>query len=66
MGLIYLRFAIGWAAGEQGLKEIGSFIVNPFKGVLCLFLLDAAFAVVEQNICFVSIVDCDVLRAERF
>lgn len=26
--------------GERGLKEIESFIVSPFKGVLCLFLLD--------------------------
>ena len=38
--LLVGAFAIGWATGEQGLKEISSFIVNPFKGVLCLFLLD--------------------------
>lgn len=38
--LLIGAFAIGWATGEQGLKEIESFIVNPFKGVLCLFLLD--------------------------
>ena len=29
-------------------------------------LLDAAFAVVERHIGVVSIVDCDVLRAEQF
>jgi nitrogen regulatory protein PII len=29
-------------------------------------LLDAAFAVVEKHIGVVSIVDCEVLRAERF
>lgn len=29
-------------------------------------LLDAAFTVVERHIGVVSIVDCDVLRAERF
>jgi hypothetical protein len=29
-------------------------------------LLDAAFAVVERHIGVVSVVDCDVLRAERF
>ncbi|WP_299968868.1 transcriptional regulator [uncultured Roseobacter sp.] len=29
-------------------------------------LLDAAFAVVERHIGVVTIVDCDVLRAERF
>ena len=29
-------------------------------------LLDAAFAVVERHIGVVNVVDCDVLRAERF
>lgn len=29
-------------------------------------LLDAAFAVVEKHIGVVSVVDCEVLRAERF
>ncbi len=38
--LLVGAFAIGWITGEQGLREIESFIVNPFKGVLCLFLLD--------------------------
>lgn len=33
-------FAIGAITGEAGLKSIASFIVDPFKGVLCLFLLD--------------------------
>lgn len=33
-------FAIGWITGVEGLKSISSFIVDPFKGVLCLFLLD--------------------------
>ena len=33
-------FAIGWITGPEGLESIASFIVNPFKGVLCLFLLD--------------------------
>lgn len=33
-------FAIGWITGAEGLKAIASFIVDPFKGVLCLFLLD--------------------------
>ena len=38
--LLVGSFAIGAITGEAGLKEIESFIVNPFKGVLCLFLLD--------------------------
>ncbi|HEX4894596.1 MAG TPA: sodium-dependent bicarbonate transport family permease [Hyphomicrobiaceae bacterium] len=33
-------FAIGWSTGTEGLKAISSFIIEPFKGVLCLFLLD--------------------------
>ena len=33
-------FAIGWITGSEGLAQIESFIVSPFKGVLCLFLLD--------------------------
>ena len=38
--LLVGAFAIGAATGEKGLAEIESFIVAPFKGVLCLFLLD--------------------------
>ena len=33
-------FVIGWITGPEGLKSIAPFIVDPFKGVLCLFLLD--------------------------
>jgi uncharacterized protein len=33
-------FIIGAITGEAGLKEIDGFINVPFKGVLCLFLLD--------------------------
>jgi len=33
-------FVIGWITGEKGLASIAPFIVDPFKGVLCLFLLD--------------------------
>lgn len=33
-------FAIGWITGEQGMTMIAPFIVDPFRGVLCLFLLD--------------------------
>lgn len=38
--LLVGSFLIGGVTGENGLKEIESFIVAPFKGVLCLFLLD--------------------------
>ncbi len=33
-------FLIGMISGTDGLKEIEAFVVTPFKGVLCLFLLD--------------------------
>ncbi|MEO1281192.1 MAG: sodium-dependent bicarbonate transport family permease [Pseudomonadota bacterium] len=33
-------FVIGWVSGPAGLSSIEPFIVSPFKGVLCLFLLD--------------------------
>lgn len=33
-------FAIGWITGPAGLAEVAPFLVDPFKGVLCLFLLD--------------------------
>ncbi len=38
--LLLGAFAIGWITGERGMNEIAPFIVAPFKGVLCLFLLD--------------------------
>ena len=38
--LLVGAFVIGWVTGEKGLGEVGPFIVSPFKGVLCLFLLD--------------------------
>ncbi len=31
---------IGWVSGETGMKAIAPFFVDPFQGVLCLFLLD--------------------------
>ena len=38
--LLFGAFAIGLATGKSGYEEIAPFIVDPFKGVLCLFLLD--------------------------
>lgn len=32
--------AIGWISGEAGMERIAPFFVDPFQGVLCLFLLD--------------------------
>jgi uncharacterized protein len=33
-------FFIGWITGEKGMAAISAFIVDPFRGILCLFLLD--------------------------
>ena len=33
-------FMIGWITGKDGMTAIAPFIVDPFKGILCLFLLD--------------------------
>lgn len=38
--LLIGAFAIGMATGDSGYADIAPFIVDPFKGVLCLFLLD--------------------------
>lgn len=38
--LLLGAFAIGWITGPDGMAEIAPFIETPFKGVLCLFLLD--------------------------
>ncbi len=33
-------FAIGWITGPKGLEPVAPFLVDLFRGVLCLFLLD--------------------------
>ncbi len=38
--LLLGSFIIGMVTGAEGLARIESFIVSPFQGVLCLFLLD--------------------------
>ena len=38
--LLVGSFAIGWITGTEGMGLIEAFIVSPFQGVLCLFLLD--------------------------
>ncbi|MEM9691047.1 MAG: sodium-dependent bicarbonate transport family permease [Myxococcota bacterium] len=38
--LLIGSFAIGLVTGEKGAAQLAPFIATPFKGVLCLFLLD--------------------------
>ncbi|WP_181705542.1 sodium-dependent bicarbonate transport family permease [Chthonobacter rhizosphaerae] len=33
-------FLIGWISGERGMAMIAPFVIDPFRGILCLFLLD--------------------------
>jgi len=41
-------FVIGWSTGEKGLADVAPFVVDPFKGVLCLFLLDMGLVAARQ------------------
>lgn len=38
--LLLGAFVIGWITGERGMADVAPLIETPFKGVLCLFLLD--------------------------
>ena len=38
--VLFGAFVIGLVSGEQGLSDLTPFIIDPFNGVLCLFLLD--------------------------
>lgn len=39
---------IGWAAGRENMAEVSAFFVAPFKGVLCLFLLELGMVAAGQ------------------
>lgn len=41
-------FVIGWLTGEKGLERVAPFIVEPFTGVLCLFLLEMGLVASRQ------------------
>lgn len=38
--LLLGSFVIGWVSGAKGMEAVHPFFVAPFKGALCLFLLD--------------------------
>jgi len=46
--LLLGAFAIGWITGTEGLAAIAPFIVAPFQGVLCLFLLDMGLVAAQR------------------
>lgn len=41
-------FLIGWITGQPGMDKIEGFLVTPFQGVLCLFLLDMGLLVAKN------------------
>jgi hypothetical protein len=41
-------FIIGWLTGEKGMTLVAPFVVQPFTGVLCLFLLDLGLIAARQ------------------
>jgi hypothetical protein len=46
--LLLGAFAIGLLAGKQGAAEVSGFFEVPFKGALCLFLLDMGLVVARR------------------
>lgn len=40
---------IGYATGDHGLKDIKPFFIDPFKGVLCFFLLDMGLLIGRKS-----------------
>ncbi|MBM4256932.1 MAG: hypothetical protein FJ147_13675 [Deltaproteobacteria bacterium] len=46
--LLIGSLAIGWITGEKGMEAVKPFLVDPFKGILCLFLLDMGLLTAQR------------------
>jgi uncharacterized protein len=46
--LLFGAFLIGWITGQPGLDKVSGFLVDPFQGILCLFLLDMGLLVAKN------------------
>ena len=46
--LLMGSFLIGWATGTDGMKSMSGFFIDPFQGILALFLLDMGLLVSKQ------------------
>jgi hypothetical protein len=46
--LLMGSFLIGWASGEAGMEKMQGFLVDPFQGILALFLLDMGLLVAKN------------------
>jgi len=46
--LLLGSFIIGWLTGPKGFEELSPVFVTPFKGILCVFLLDMGLLVARR------------------
>lgn len=46
--LLLGAFGIGWVTGQRGLDILSGFLVAPFQGFLCLFLMDMGLLVTKN------------------
>lgn len=46
--LLFGSFFIGWVTGPSGMEKVDDFLVYPFQGILCLFLLDMGLVVARN------------------
>ena len=46
--LLLGSLCIGWITGEKGMEAVKPFLVDPFKGILCLFLLDMGLLTAQR------------------
>lgn len=46
--LLFGSFFIGWITGPSGMEKVDDFLVDPFQGILCLFLLDMGLMVARN------------------
>ncbi len=46
--LLFGSFLIGWATGKPGMDKVEGFLVEPFHGILALFLLDMGLLVARN------------------
>ena len=46
--LLFGSFIIGWVTGQPGMDKMSAFLVDPFQGILALFLLDMGLLVASN------------------
>jgi hypothetical protein len=46
--LLLGSFVIGWISGDAGMSKMRAFLVDPFQGILALFLLDMGLLVAKK------------------